>query len=230
MKKTIPIVFFALIIFITAFVLSSKKSLIRDNFYIAEKQDSLMLKKLDNSSLNPRTVNKDGKIKLVESSDWTSGFFPGCLWYLYDYTKDDKWKKSAEFFTHNMEKEQFNGTTHDMGFKMYCCYGNGYRLTGNEKYKEILLQSAKTLITRFNPKVGCIRSWDHSKDNWEYPVIIDNMMNLELLFWAAQTSGDSIYYKVAVSHANTTMKNHFRNDYSTWHVVNYDTLNWKCYK
>ena len=224
MKKTILIVFFALIIFIAAFVLSSKKSLIRDNFYIAEKQDSLMLKKLDNSSLNPRSIDKDGKIILVESSDWTSGFFPGCLWYLYDYTKDDKWKKSAEFFTHNMEKEQFNGTTHDMGFKMYCCYGNGYRLTGNEKYKEILLQSAKTLITRFNPKVGCIRSWDHSKDNWEYPVIIDNMMNLELLFWAAQTSGDSIYYKVAVSHANTTMKNHFRIDYSTWHVVNYDTL------
>jgi rhamnogalacturonyl hydrolase YesR len=111
-----------------------------------------------------------------------------------------------------------------MGFKMFSSYGNGYRLTGNEKYKEILLQSAKTLITRFNPKVGCIRSWDHSKDSWQYPVIIDNIMNLELLFWAAKESGDSTFYKIAITHANTTMKNHFRSDYSTWHVVNYDTL------
>jgi unsaturated chondroitin disaccharide hydrolase len=201
----------------------SDKSIIQDNLSFAENQESLMLKKLNGSSLNPRTINEDGSIKLVKSSDWTSGFFPGCLWYLYDYTKDSKWKKSAELFTHNVEKEQYNGSTHDMGFKMYCSYGNGYRLTGNEKYKETLLQSAKTLITRFNPKVGCIRSWDHSRDNWQYPVIIDNMMNLELLFWATKESGDSTFYKVAVSHANTTMKNHFRSDYSTWHVVNYDS-------
>ena len=227
MKKIILIVFFVLIVFIVSFVLSSSKSIIQDNFSFAEKQESLMLKKLDNSTLNPRAINKDGKIKLVKSGDWTSGFFPGCLWYLYDYTKDNKWKESAEFYTQNIEKEQYNGTTHDIGFKMYCSYGNGYRLTGIEKYKEILLQSAETLITRFNQKVGCIRSWDHSKDNWEYPVIIDNMMNLELLFWATQASGDSVYYKIAVTHANTTMKNHFRDDYSTWHVVNYDTLTGK---
>jgi unsaturated chondroitin disaccharide hydrolase len=227
MKKTIFIVFSILIFFIAAFVISVNRSTVKDNLSFAEKQEALMLEKIDNSALNPRSMNKDGSLKLVQSSDWTSGFFPGCLWYLYDYTKDDKWKKSAELFTNNVEKEQYNGGTHDMGFKMYCSYGNGFRLTGNKKYKKILLQSAKTLITRFNSKVGCIRSWDHSKDSWEYPVIIDNMMNLELLFWATQISGDSTFYKIAVAHANTTMKNHFRNDYSSWHVVNYDTLTGK---
>lgn len=227
MKKIIIIIFFALVIFLVAFVLSSSKSIIKDNFSFAEKQESFMLKKIGKSNLNPRSINKDGTLKLIKSTDWTSGFFPGCLWYLYEYTKDNKWKQSAEFFTHNVEKEQYNGTTHDIGFKMYCSYGNGYRLTSNEKYKKILLQSAKTLITRFNPKVGCIRSWDHSKDNWQYPVIIDNMVNLELLFWATQASGDSTYYKIAVMHANKTMKNHFRSDYSTWHVVNYDSTNGK---
>lgn len=203
------------------------KTMIKTNLQLAEEQESLMLEKIGDSILNPRSINKDGSLKLVESHDWTSGFFPGCLWYLYEYTKDDKWKKSAEFFTHNVEQEQFNGGTHDMGFKMFCSYGNGYRLTANEKYKDILLQSAKTLSTRFNPKIGCIRSWDHYKSNWQYPVIIDNMMNLELLFWASKVSGDSTYYKIAVTHANTTMKNHFRDDYSTWHVVNYDSVTGK---
>ena len=186
MKKIILIVSFILAIFIVAFVSKSSKSIIKNNFSFAESQESLMLEKIGDSNLNPRSINKDGSLKLVKSGDWTSGFFPGCLWYLYEYTKESKWKKSAEFFTNNVEKEQYNSGTHDMGFKMYCSYGNGYRLTGNEKYKEILLQSAKTLITRFNSKVGCIRSWDHSKDTWEYPVIIDNMMNLELLFWATK--------------------------------------------
>ena len=227
MKKIILIVSFILAIFIVAFVSKSSKSIIKNNFSFAESQESLMLEKIGDSNLNPRSINKDGSLKLVKPGDWTSGFFPGCLWYLYEYTKESKWKKSAEFFTNNVEKEQYNSGTHDMGFKMYCSYGNGYRLTGNEKYKEILLQSAKTLITRFNSKVGCVRSWDHSKDTWEYPVIIDNMMNLELLFWATKESGDSTFYKVAVSHANITMKNHFRSDYSTWHVVNYDTLTGK---
>lgn len=111
-----------------------------------------------------------------------------------------------------------------MGFKMYCSYGNGYRLTQDSGYKDILLQSAYTLIRRCNPKVGCIRSWDHNRDKWQYPVIIDNMMNLELLFWAFRTNGDSTFYQVAVDHARTTMKNHFRKDYSSYHVIDYDTL------
>jgi unsaturated chondroitin disaccharide hydrolase len=227
MKKTIIISLLPLSIFIFAFILHSDKSMIKNNFQAAEDQESLMVYKIGGSRMNPRSINKDNTIKLVQSRDWTSGFFPGCLWFLYEYTKDNKWKKSAEFYTHNVEQEQYNGTTHDMGFKMFCSFGSGYRLTGNEEYKKILIQSAKTLSTRFNPKIGCIRSWDHSKELWQYPVIIDNMMNLELLFWAAKETGDSVYYKIAVAHANTTMKNHFRSDYSTWHVVNYDTITGK---
>ena len=120
---------------------------------------------------------------------------------MYEYTKDDFWKEKARKQTELLEQEKWNGSTHDMGFKMYCSYGNGYRLTQDSGYKDILLQSAYTLIRRYNPKVGCIRSWDHNRDKWQYPVIIDNMMNLELLFWAFRTNGDSIFYQVAVDHA-----------------------------
>src|SRR5580698_8936840 len=105
---------------------------------------------------------------------------------------------------------------------MYCSYGNAQRILPGAGYNDILLNSARSLSTRFNPKVGCIRSWDHG--SWEYPVIIDNMMNLELLFWATHFSGDSSFYRIAVSHANTTMRNHFRPDYSSYHVVEYDTV------
>src|SRR5678810_577451 len=122
-----------------------------------------------------------------------------------------------------IEREKTNGGTHDMGFKIYCSFGTGFRLTADQHYKEVIIQSAKTLSTRFRPITGTIRSWDHSSDKWAYPVIIDNMMNLELLFAATQLTGDSSFYKIAVTHANTTMKNHFRPDYSSYHVVNYNS-------
>ena len=161
---------------------------------------------------------------MVVSRDWTSGFFPGELWYMYEYTGDDFWKDKARQQTALIEREKLNGGTHDMGFKVYCSFGNGYRLTGDANYKEVLLQSAYTLTTRYKERIGAIRSWDHSRDKWECPVIIDNMMNLELLFWAFRASGDSLFYNVAVNHARTTMKNHYRDDYSSYHVVDYDTI------
>ena len=169
-------------------------------------------------------THQSGTLHLVPSKDWTSGFFPGELWFLYEYTQNNFWKKKAQQHTDILEQEKMNGGTHDMGFKMYCSFGNGYRLTQDERYKEILLQSARTLSTRFKPKAGIIRSWDHNKDKWQCPVIIDNMMNLELLFWATKESKDSTYYNIAVSHARTTMKNHFRADYSCYHVIDYDTI------
>jgi len=171
--------------------------------------------------VSPRSLRED-TLFMVPTRDWTSGFFPGNLWCLYELTGDPFWQEKARAFTANLEREKTNGTTHDMGFKMYCSYGNGYRLTQDAAYREILIESARTLCTRFNPKVGCLRSWDHSKDKWDFPVIIDNMMNLELLFWAFKQTQDSLFYKVAVSHANTTLKNHFRPDYSSYHVVGYD--------
>jgi unsaturated chondroitin disaccharide hydrolase len=212
-----------------SFIAAQVKPLVRSNFEFAEYQYSNMLKIIDGDSSkdNPGFANADHKLQLVPSGNWISGFFPGCLWYIYEYTNDSKWEIAAEKFTANEEKEQYNSTTHDIGFKIDCSYGNGYNLTSNKQYDKIIIQSAKTLSTRFNPIVGCIRSWDHYNDDWQYPVIIDNMMNLELLFRATQLTGDSSYYKIAVSHANKTMKNHFRKDYSTWHVVNYDSVTGK---
>lgn len=198
----------------------------------AEKQTDVLLKEIPAAKegkanlVSPRTV-EDGKLKLVASGDWTSGFFPGELWYLYEFTGDKKWKEKADSFTRLIEKEKFNGVTHDMGFKIYCSFGNGYRLTKDNYYKDVIIQSAKTLITRFRSTTGVIRSWDHHKEKWQFPVIIDNMMNLELLFAATKLTGDSSFYKIAVTHANTTMKNHFRNDFSSYHVVDYDTLTGK---
>lgn len=194
----------------------------------AEKQTKVMLQSVpaakgDRTDLvSPRTI-ENGKLKLVASRDWTSGFFPGVLWFLYQYTGKQEWLTQAKAYTANIEKEKTNAGTHDMGFKVYCSFGTGYRLTNDAAYKDIIIQSAKTLSTRFNPTVGCIRSWDHHKEVWGFPVIIDNMMNLELLFEATKLTGDSSFYKIAVSHANTTMKNHFRPDYSSYHVIDYDT-------
>ena len=220
----------ALLFMSIVFIISCKSLNFNNNkavFQSIENQYSIMIKHIADSPFNPRSVNKDNKLKLVPPKDWTSGFFPGALWYLYEYSKNNKWEKYARKFTERLEQEKLNGSTHDMGFKMFCSFGNGYRLTGDKNYKEILLQSAKTLSQRFNAKVGCIRSWDFNKDVWQFPVIIDNMMNLELLFWATKVSGDSLYYNIAVSHANKTMENHFRSNYSSVHVVNYDTLTGK---
>jgi rhamnogalacturonyl hydrolase YesR len=208
----------------------------------AEKQTTLMLDQINQSKaiwnndcknknkpevVSPRTLSPEGKLILVPSKDWTSGFFPGVLWFLFELTGDKKWESQARMYTANIEKEKLNGKTHDMGFKIYCSFGTGYRLTNDPKYKEVIIESAKTLSKRFNPKVGCIRSWDHNKDKWDFPAIIDNMMNLELLFAATKLTGDSSFYKIAVSHANTTMKNHFRPDFSSYHVIDYDTLTGK---
>jgi unsaturated chondroitin disaccharide hydrolase len=172
--------------------------------------------------VSPRTL-ENGALKLVSSRDWTSGFFPGELWMLYEFTGKPEWKTEAEKYTANIEREKANGGTHDMGFKVYCSFGNGYRLTKNDQYKKVIIESAATLSKRFNPIAGVIKSWDN-RTKWKYPVIIDNMMNLELLFAATQLSGDSSFHRIAVQHANTTMKNHFRADNSSFHVVDYDTV------
>jgi rhamnogalacturonyl hydrolase YesR len=185
--------------------------------------DSLKMRGAAGGAFSPRTI-ENRQLKTVNSRDWTSGFFPGELWMLYEFTKNEEWKKLAEQYTAQMENEKTNGTSHDMGFKMNSSFGNGYRLTHDPAYRSVLIQSARTLSTRFNPKIGSIRSWDHHRNLWDFPVIIDNMMNLELLFEATQFTGDSSFYRIAVTHANTTMKNHYRPDHSSFHVVDYDTV------
>jgi hypothetical protein len=172
----------------------------------------------------PRTINRDGSLNLSPAGDWTSGFYPGTLWYMYELTGGPEWKERAFSYTATLEDQQFNGSNHDVGFRMFCSYGNALRLTGDESFIPVLVQSAKTLIARYHENVGCIRSWDFNQENWQCPVIIDNMMNLELLFWASGETGDPIYRDIALKHARTTMRNHFRPDNSSVHVVDYDTI------
>ena len=172
----------------------------------------------------PRTINKDGSLSVCAAGDWTSGFYPGVLWYMFEMTGQPEWKEKAIKFTATLEEQQFNGSDHDVGFRMYCSYGNAYRVTHNQDYIPVLEQSANTLIARYYDNVGCLRSWDFNQENWQCPVIIDNMMNLELLFWASIKTGDPVYHDIAVSHAQTTLDNHFRSDNSSVHVVDYDTI------
>lgn len=193
---------------------------IAQNFNQADSQYRLMMKGVPDGRF-PKTFEHDS----LETSGpgwWCSGFYPGNLLYIFEATKDSTLYYEALRKLNDLKPEQFNKTTHDLGFMMYCSFGNAYKIDSNEQYKSILINSAKSLASRFNPLVGCIKSWD-SKPR-DFLVIIDNMMNLELLFWATRTTGDSSFYKIAVTHANTTMKNHFRPDYSSYHVVNYNPV------
>ncbi len=175
-------------------------------------------------SLMPRSTNPDGSLMTNEFWWWTSGFFPGSLWYLYEDSGDEEVLQLARKRTHAIEGEQWNTNDHDIGFKMFCSYGNGLRIMKDSSYVEILMNSANSLTQRFKSEVGLIRSWGANDGQDDYLVIVDNMMNLELLFWATKYSGDSTFYNIAVSHADSTLKNHYRADGSSWHVVDYNPL------
>ncbi|MDH7461705.1 glycoside hydrolase family 88 protein [Chitinophagaceae bacterium 26-R-25] len=224
------ILLMAATVVIIAFISKKEgKNMVEHSFDIAEKQYRMMLDQTNDLSRYPRTSDSTGNTKYAAISDWTGGFWPGNLWYVFEYTHDTAWKAAAIKWTESLEQNQFNTAHHDLGFMMYCSYGNAYRITHNEKYKDVLVQSAKSLISRFNPTVGCIKSWNYRKSwdgktEWHYPVIIDNLMNLELLFFASKATGDPVYKNIAIRHAETTMKNHIRADYSSYHVVNYDTV------
>lgn len=215
------------------FKADKKPELIEKVFDIAKKQYSTMLGVVNGDFTKfPSSVDKEGKLRFSNINDWTGGFWAGSLWYLYEYTGEEKWKSEAIKWTEALEKNQYNTNHHDIGFMMYCSYGHGYRLTQNPTYQDILIQSAKSAIRRYDPKVGLIKSWNpkmswDKKTRWQYPVIIDNMMNLELLFFASKITGDPVYKNVAIKHAEGTMKNHLRSDYSSYHVVDYDTATGK---
>lgn len=197
-----------------------RKPEINKVLHVAEKQYKSYLKQYPNASLYPRSVNKDGSIRLVKSKDWTSGFFGGNLWYMFYLTKNGKWKDEAIRYTETLENEKYNKTTHDLGFVLYNTFHKAYQTTRNNGYKEVLLEASRSLSSRYNPKVGAIRSWDFKP--FKYPVIVDNLMNLEMLFWASKISGDSSFYHIAVSHADVDLKYRFRADHSTYHVLDFD--------
>lgn len=208
-------------VFFAASLQGQSKINVQDQMKTALLQYNRMLLSHTDITQTPQSF-ADGKYIDMPTDWWCSGFFGGTLWYLYQYTHDKKWKDAADRWTMAVEKEQYNTTTHDLGFMLYCPFGNGYRLTKNEAYKKIMLRGAQSLATRFNPKVGVIKSWEEFRE-FNYPVIIDNMMNLEFLFWASRTSGNKTYRDICITHADNTIKNHYRADYSSYHVVCYDS-------
>lgn len=226
MKQSLIYLFISVLTF-PAFTSDPKETqLIDENFSLATAQLKGMLKTADPQSF-PRTLDQKGALRSTNMYDWTSGFFPGNLWYAYEYAGDPELKSAAIAWTEKLEPLKGFREHHDLGFMMYCSYGNAYRLTGNEAYKDILVQAARSLSTRFNPKTGSIKSWNrfvswNDKKTFDYPVIIDNMMNLELLFFASKVSGDDSFRKIALTHADNVLKNQIRKDYSHYHVVNYD--------
>lgn len=180
----------------------------------------------DTATLLPRALSNAGELILETPEGWTCGFFPGSLWYMYELTGDQWWADKAVRHTEILENAQYHTGDHDIGFMIWCSYGNGLRLMGNESYKPIVIQAAKSLLTLYRPNAKTILSWPTSdmatRKGWIGVVIIDNMMNLELLFEASKLTGDPTYAEVAIAHANTTMKNHYRPDYSCYHVVDYN--------
>jgi hypothetical protein len=204
----------------------TKPGFVEENIQFASAQEKLQVDAIEQSGkvLNPRTV-ANGKVKYIPMEDWTSGFYPSTMWYMFELTGDSTWKTYARKYTEAIDSVKYLTWHHDVGFMIQCSFGNGLRL-GEERYKEVIIQAAKSLSTRFRPVAGVFQSWNvdkgwQSERGWECPVIIDNMMNLELLFNATRLSGDSSFYKLAVSHADQTIKNHYRPDYSCYHVVDY---------
>jgi len=210
---------------------SSSEVFVKNNIEAASAQIGLQLDAIRKTGqvLNPRTIREDGTTRYINPQCWTSGFFPGTMWYMYELTGDQKWKEYGIEVTESISEVQHLKWHHDVGFMIGCSFGNAYRLTGNQEYAKVMVQAAKSLATRYKPAAGVTQSWNTthgwmSKRGWECPVIIDNMMNLELFFEATKLSGDSTFYNIAVEHANTTLDNHFREDFSSWHVVDYDTI------
>jgi lantibiotic modifying enzyme len=193
--------------------------LIQDEFQFAKKQYKFLLKTVPQDKM-PQSY-KDGKLVTKDVSWWCSGFYPGSLWMIYEQTKDSEIKKEAERTLKIIEPNKIFTRDHDLGFMMFCSFGNAYRITKDPTYKDIILTSAESLSTRFRPGMQAILSWDKMAD-FKGPVIIDNMMNLEMLNWASQNGSNKKLGEIAVAHANTTMRNHFRPDYSSYHVIDYD--------
>ena len=176
--------------------------------------------------MNPVTLKTDSTVYYCDYTDWRSGFFPGSVWYLYELSADTTLLSLAGKYTAAIEEAKKLTWHHDVGFMINCSFGNGWRIAGIPGYKEVMIEAAPSLSTRFHEKPGTIQSWDvtrgwQSERGWECPVIIDNMMNLELLFEATKLSGDSTFYHIAVSHADRTLKEHFRPDGSCYHVIDY---------
>jgi rhamnogalacturonyl hydrolase YesR len=229
MKKSLSSITNIFAVFILASCGSGQESmdvLIKDRLDRSAQKYFLMAESVMNQpEVMPRSIDSNGEIVATKYSDWVSGYFPGTLWYLYEHNGDAQMLENARHYTARVENAKYIKSFHDIGLMLYCSFGNGYRITGDTTYRNILLTGAESLAGRFNPQTGCIQSWNARKDKgWQYPVIIDGMVCLELLFWASKESGDPKYRDMCILHADKTMENHYRPDYSSYHVVSYDTI------
>ena len=205
------------------------KNIIKDNVRNAEDQLAYLISAAEEGdTLRIPSTFKGGQIEFVPTDDWVSGFFAGTLWYMYELTGDEKYAEQAQKHTEILHEIQHLKWHHDVGFMVYDSYGNGLRLKNIPGYDTVLVNTAKSLATRFRPAAGILQSWNvvnngwQSERGWKCPVIIDNMMNLELLFKVSEMTGDDTYRNIAVSHADKTLEHHYRDDFSTYHVVDYD--------
>lgn len=224
LKKLLP----ALALSLAAVGCNSMTGVINDDVDFAKKQLApLIAASEEGDTVRIPSTFRDDKIVYVPTRDWVSGFFAGTLWYMYELTGDEQYAVHAQKQTEALGKIQYFTSHHDVGFMMYDSYGNGLRLKNLPGYDTVLVNTAKSLSTRFRPGAGVIQSWNvtggwQKERGWKCPVIIDNLMNLELLFRASEISGDPSFREIAISHADKTIDNHFRSDYSTYHVVDYD--------
>jgi hypothetical protein len=211
-------------------------------FHFAATQFRHVAETLDPRAGYPRFTRPDGRWQQVPANQWTSGFFAGVLWYLYHATRDAEWRALAERWTVGLEGVKTITTTHDLGFMLFNSFGHAYLLTGNSRYRDVVLDGCRSLVTRYDPDVGAIKSWDteHASDRrraWRFPVIVDNLMNLEMLFWGARNGGDADWSAIAERHALTSLGSHLRPDGSTAHVALFDpetgalerTVTWQGY-
>lgn len=222
MKKNAYLILFILSLFLlSSCVSANKEPWFQNAVETASVQLTRQVEEMGDRVGFPRSIRAD-TLRLDNIYDWTSGFFPGSLWYMYELTENNFFKDEASKFTSYLHDIRYYKGTHDLGFMIYCSYGNELRLTGDTATVPVMIQTADNLISRFNDVTQTIRSWDFGE--WQYPVIIDNMMNLELLFWASEYTNDPKYKDIAIRHANTTLEHHFRDDMSSYHVINYDTI------
>lgn len=224
MKITFPLCCLSFLLGLTA--CTSDKNEINQSLDYCVEQVDRTLAEIPDVSQSPRNMEADeDHWNFTGVFDWTGGFWPGILWYVYEYTGEESRREIADKYTMPLAPLAFRkAVNHDLGFQIFCSFGNAYRLTGDEKYKQVILAAADTLATLYNPVTETILSWPGQEKRWAHNTIIDNMMNLELLFWAAENGGSPQLKDIAISHARKTGNNHFREDYSTFHLIDYDTI------
>ena len=229
--KYLVLAFFCFLVCCCSQKKGEKPDFISENIAFAREQIGGAVDVIEKSGkvLNPVKLNMDGSVYYCDYTDWRSGFFPGSVWHLYELSGDPRLLPVAKKYTEAIREAKNLTWHHDIGFIICCSFGNGLRLTSNQEYKDVIIQAANSLVTRFREAPGVIQSWNvdrgwQSERGWECPVIIDNMMNLELLFEATKFTGDSTYYKIAVAHADRTLAEHFRPDGSCYHVIDYSII------